>query len=312
MKSAARISTIAGIELGGTKSIAVLARNGKIFDQTAVATSAPDETLLELRNILLAWHASEMLDAVGIASFGPVRVDLSANDYAMMLATPKAGWEGTRIADRLLEGIDAPWAIDTDVNAAALAELRWGAGKGLTSLCYLTIGTGVGGGLVINGQPVHGALHPEIGHIKLRRAAGDYFEGVCPFHGDCAEGLLCGPAISARFGMAGETVAADDPQWLFVAADLAQLVANIALVASPQRILIGGSVGLGRVLLLEPVRTQVLSILDGYLPHVTPGSVQSFITSPTLKADAGPLGAIALGQRAIELNLRHTQQGYER
>lgn len=225
-----------------------------------------------------------------------------------MLATPKVGWSGTTVAQRLVHGFELPWIIDTDVNAAALAEMRWGAGDGLASLCYLTIGTGLGGGLLIDGQPVHGALHPEIGHIKLRRQAGDSFQGVCPFHGDCAEGLLSGPAIEARFGQPGQDVKSDDPRWQIIAADLAELIASIAFLASPQRILVGGGVALGRLGLLDAARKHILPILNGYLPFITEKSVGTYIMAPALGSDAGPLGAIALGESALEFKFRREQE----
>jgi fructokinase len=301
--------TILGIELGGTKSIVALARGGNILERRVVPTSRPEETCDGLREAVRAWRGEIEIAAVGIASFGPIRVDSCASDYGTMLATPKPGWEGTLIAERLIEGFPVPWLLDTDVNAAALAEAHWGAGKNLSSLAYLTIGTGLGGGLVIGDQPVHGALHPEIGHIKLRRQSGDHFDGICPFHGDCAEGLLSGPAIQARFGMPGEDVDECDPRWQIVAADLGELIATISLVSSPQRILVGGGVGLGRSALFDAVRAYVLQILNGYLPHVTPGSVGTYIMAPALGADAGPLGAIALGETALKRNLCRDQQG---
>jgi len=301
MTTADPSSPVVGIELGGTKSVAVLARDNKIVHRQVIPTSNPDDTFAALREAMLAWKQSMNVAAIGIASFGPVRVNTAAADYGTMLATPKAGWQGAIIAERLTHGFDVPWLLDTDVNAAALAEARWGAGRGLASLCYLTIGTGVGGGLVIGGRPVHGALHPEIGHVKLRRQADDPFAGMCPFHGDCAEGLLSGPAIHARFGLPGECVDAEDERWKIVAGDLAQLIAMISLSASPERVLVGGGVGLGRGALLTSVREQVLAILGGYLPHVTPDTVDSFIMAPALGADAGPLGAVALGLDALKL-----------
>ena len=290
---------IAGVELGGTKAVAVLARGGDILARVRIATTSPAETLGALRETLGAWRAREGFDALGIASFGPLRLAPRATDYGMMLATPKKGWSGAHIIGPLTEGFDCPSLIDTDVNAAALAEWRWGAGKCLESLCYLTIGTGLGGGILIDGRPVHGALHPEVGHIRLRRAPGDDFAGVCPFHGDCAEGLVAGPALRARFGRPGEDISPGDPRWSFVAHDIAALIAALLLAISPQKILIGGGIALGRPYLLDLVRAEVAANIAGYLPHISSATVEELIALPALGENAGPLGAIALGEAAL-------------
>ena len=165
---------------------------------------------------------------------------------------------------------------------------------------YITVGTGVGGGLVLNGQPVHGAMHPEIGHVRLRRAPEDDFAGVCPFHGDCTEGLVSGPALRARFGCDPAAIADDDPRWHIVASDLAELVAAILTVTSAQRVLLGGSVMLSRAFLLSGVRDGVVQRLGGYLPKVDDASVELIVRLAGLGAMAGPLGAIAVGQRALQ------------
>lgn len=294
---------IAGIELGGTKAIALISEGGQVVEQRTVPTTTPAQTLAALRKQLLDWHIQKPIDALGIASFGPLRLDAAATDFGRMLATPKAGWSGADIAGELAGALDCPWRIDTDVNGAALAEWRWGAGQGCSSLCYLTIGTGVGGGIVIEGRPVHGMLHPELGHMRFRRAAGDDFRGICPFHGDCVEGLVSGPAIKARFGRSGEEIADDDPRWSFIALDLAELVCAILLAASPHRVLIGGGVGFGRPSLLPMIRAHSVEALAGYLPDVTARSAQEIIVQPGLGADAGPLGALALGADALAAHL---------
>jgi fructokinase len=290
---------IAGIELGGTKSIAVLAFGRDIVANATVPTTTPQETLGALRRTIDAWKNADDFAAIGIASFGPLRLDRQACDYGRMLPTPKPGWTGADIVSVLSGGLNRPCLIDTDVNAAALAEWRWGAGRGHDSLCYVTLGTGVGGGLLIDGRSVHGALHPEIGHLRLRRAAGDGFPGVCPFHGDCAEGLIAGPAIEARFGMQGCEIADDDPRWAYVVHDLAQLIGALLAVTSPRRILVGGGIGLGRSFLLDRVREKVAFDLAGYLPHVSDATMADMIASPALGANAGPLGAVALGEAAL-------------
>ena len=290
---------LAGVELGGTKSIAVLARETEIVEQAIVPTRGPEETLAEIAQRLQDWGREHDLAALGIASFGPIRLDPAVPGYGRMHATPKSGWTGAAVAETLAHGLDCPWTIDTDVNGAALAEYRWGAGQGTASLCYVTIGTGVGGGLVVDGRPVHGAMHPEIGHLSLRRARGDGFAGVCPFHGDCIEGLISGPALAARFGGPPAGVPDDDPRWAPVASDLAELAGAVLLTTSAQRILIGGGVGLARTAMLETVRALLVERIGGYLPFLDRESARSIVREPELGDRAGPLGSIALALAAL-------------
>lgn len=288
----------AGIELGGTKAIAVLAEGDAIVERHSIATGEPIATLSALRTILNGWAATAPLAGLGIASFGPIQLDPRDPKFGQILATPKPGWTGAPVAATLGDGLACPMAIDTDVNGAALAEYRWGAAMGCDSLCYLTIGTGLGGGLLIGGQPVHGAMHPEIGHIRLRRAAGDAFSGNCPFHRDCIEGLVSGPALAVRFGTDPASAPDEDPIWRHVAADIAELCCAILLTTSARRILFGGSVALSRAFILPWVREIVVAQLESYLPFVTAEAVGEIIQPAGLGADAGPLGAIALAQAA--------------
>ncbi|WP_225205290.1 ROK family protein [Novosphingobium huizhouense] len=287
---------IAGVELGGTKTILVLADGRDIVEQVALPTQTPTATLAEANARLRQWHEDRPLAALGIASFGPL--DLSRGT---MLPTPKPNWSGAPILAGLRDGLDCPAAIDTDVNGAALAEYRWGAGAahGFANLCYITIGTGVGGGIVIDGKPLHGAMHPELGHIRVRRAAGDLFAGACPFHGDCLEGLVSGPALAARFGMDGAQIPDDHPGWAEVAAELADAIATLFLVTSVEAVLIGGGVGTARPGLLPAVRAQVVASLAGYLPFIDPAGAELRIAPPALGDRAGPLGALALALDAL-------------
>ena len=294
---------LAGVELGGTKVFVLRARGRTIVDRVSIPTRGPDETLGEAASTLKRWHAEEPFAALGIASFGPLRLDTAASDFGVMLPTPKPGWSGADIAGALTDGLDCPFAVDTDVNGAALAEWRWGAGaqgeRPSDSLCYITIGTGVGGGLVVNGRPLHGAMHPEIGHIMVRRVPGDSFAGTCPFHGDCIEGLVSGPALAARFGMPGDRIADDAPGWDNVASDIAQLVATVLLTTAARQVLIGGGIGMGRPHLIPMVRAKLLGVLDGYLPFVDEASVERIVRTPALGDQAGPLGAVAVALDAL-------------
>ena len=286
---------VAGIELGGTKSIAVLARGRHVLDEVRVATTTPGDTLAPLADALHRWAGR--FAAVGVGAFGPIA--LGGADAGRMLETPKPGWAGADVLARLRDA-GVPIAIDTDVAAAALAEGRWGAAAGCGTHAYVTVGTGIGVGLVANGAPVHGFLHPEFGHLCARRAPGDTFAGVCPWHGDCVEGLAAGPAIAARAGgHAGDAVAPDDPLWGFVAHDLAGMIAALLLAAAPERIVVGGGVGLGQPHLWPRVRSAVVARLAGYLPLARAGGMEAILVPAALGTHAGPLGTVALALGAL-------------
>src|SRR4051794_30621302 len=191
----------AGVELGGTKCVVILARGADdVLAREVVATTSPEETLGAIECILRKWQANHGFDALGIATFGPIDLNPRSPAYGHMLATTKPGWTHTNVAPRLQQATDVPTALDTDVNGAAFAEMRWGAGRGFDDFAYVTVGTGVGVGLIVNGQPTRGFGHCELGHIRVARLAGDEWPGSCPFHGDCVEGLASGSALKARFG----------------------------------------------------------------------------------------------------------------
>lgn len=291
-------SYFAGIELGGTKSLAILAHGRDIVDLIRLPTLSPAETLGALRDQLRGWQESKGFRSLGIASFGPLQLDAAKPSLGVMLDTPKAGWSSANVAGELTAGLTCPWAIDTDVNGAALAEYHWGAGQGCDSLCYITIGTGVGGGLVIGGHAVHGAMHPEIGHLRLRRSAGDDFEGNCPFHGDCIEGLISGPALARRFSGDPALIPDEDARWRHVASDIAELASAILFTTSAQRILVGGGIGIARPGLIETARGLVVARAGRYLPFIDKDTIQTVLSLPALGDQAGPLGAIALAMRA--------------
>lgn len=290
--------------MGGTKTIAVLGRPGGIDERIEFPTTTPGATLGRASEVLKQWAAVDPIQALGVASFGPVRLAASAPDYGTILDTPKPGWAGTRVIDILRATCSAPIALDTDVNAAALAEYRLGAGKDCGALVYLTIGTGVGGGILVEGKPLHGALHPEIGHLRLRRAPGDTFPGACAFHGGCAEGLLSGPALAARFGCAPGDVPPDHPRWKLVASDLAELLANLLLGLSPERIIVGGGVTLRQPGLLQAAIERIPERLGGYLGHDVEAQLRARIVHPLLGNDAGPNGSLCLAETAFERSVR--------
>lgn len=286
----------AGLEMGGTKTIAVLGTPGQIRDRVQFPTTTPQETLGLAAAQLQRWQAIERIDALGLACFGPVRLSQAATDFGTILDTPKPGWRGTAVVDCLRRTFGGPIALDTDVNAAALAEHGLGAGRGCGVLVYLTIGTGVGGGILVDGRPVHGQLHPEIGHMRLRRAAGDSFAGTCRYHGGCVEGLISGPAIEGRFGCPPADIALDDPRWSFIASDLAELLANLLLALSPDRIVVGGGVPIRQPHVLAEAIDRVPGCLGGYLGDVSAADLRSRIVLPALGNDAGPNGSLCLAQ----------------
>ncbi len=291
---------IAGVELGGTKVAAVLWHDGVVVDELRVPTRDPDATLEDLLTGLGRWWEERRFAALGVASFGPVTLDPLAKDYGCIRTTPKPGWTGAVVLPRLARRFACPIGIDTDVNAAALAEYHWGHGRGADSLVYVTIGTGVGAGVLQGGRPVHGRLHPEVGHMLLRRQPGDAFAGSCVFHRDCVEGLLSGPALQARFGVDPAAVPADDPRWTVVVADLAAFLAVLLHSLAPNRILISGGVGMGAPWLVERVPSMIVPLLGGYYPELDECALARMITFPALGHAAGPLGAVAVGLAALE------------
>ena len=227
---------IAGLELGGTKCVALLASGpGDVREQVTVPTTDPETTLGALEAVLDGWA----FDAIGVASFGPLELNAGHPDFGTMTATTKPGWTGAVIGPRFAARYGRPLAIQTDVNGAAMAEAHWGAAQGLTSHAYITIGTGVGVGMVSGGRPVQGLAHGEAGHMHVARKRGDDFEGWCPFHGDCVEGLIAGPALAKRFGCKGEELPECGPQWDLFVHDLGGLLHNLVTTLAPERIAIG-------------------------------------------------------------------------
>lgn len=293
---------IAGVELGGTKCVTVLADGaGAIIEQRTIPTTGPDETLAAIRRDLRRWWEEARFDALGIASFGPLDLDPASAGYGRITATPKPGWRDAAVASRLTADLPVPFAFDTDVNGAALAEGRWGAAKGLADYAYVTVGTGVGVGLIVRGAPTRGLGHCEAGHMPVPRLAGDEWPGSCPYHGACVEGLASGPAIKARLGEVeiGET-GADHPVWDGVVDALAHLAAALVLTAGPRRILIGGGVATGQPHLLPRIESRLVELIGGYLPVPSGGNDGAFVQPPALGAATGPLGAIALGLALAE------------
>ena len=285
---------LAGVELGGTNAIVVLGSGMRIVERHRIDVTSPDETLTAIARQLRCWNPQ----ALGIASFGPVRIDPNADDYGTILATTKPGWSFTPILQPLAAVVDGPALISTDVIGAALAEVRFGAARDCRDSVYITIGTGIGIGIIANGQPILGTLHPEGGHLAVRRLAGDTFPGACVFHGDCLEGLCSGLALGARFG---DALAAsdDDPRWDYVVDALAEACVTLRLLLATERIVLGGGVVTGRPWLAGRIAAAANAKIGPYLPPAPP----DWIVLAGLGTDAGATGALILADQAYQTGL---------
>jgi len=288
---------LAGVELGGTKCVCILGTGPDDVRATErLPTGEREATLRALEAVLDRWRAQFGAPrALGIASFGPVDLRPGSPTWGYITSTSKLGWVDTDVASRLSRRLGVPVGLDTDVNGAALAEGRWGAARGLVDYAYVTVGTGIGVGSIVRGRSIFGMNHTELGHIRVARAAGDTFAGVCPYHGDCIEGLASGPAIEARAGKPAAELTPDDRIWDFVVHDLAQLMHTMVLTTAPTRIFLGGGVMSAQAHLFERIRQELKRSLAGYVaaPEVGAGLAQ-FIVPPGLGTMAGPLGALAL------------------
>jgi fructokinase len=289
------------VEAGGTKFVcAVGDERGTLHAESRFATADPDSTLA-LAGEFLRDQSREIrkLSAIGVASFGPLVLDRASARYGFIDKTPKAEWSNTNIVGRLALQFSCPIGLDTDVNAAALAEHCWGAGRNMTNLVYLTVGTGIGGGVLVDGTALHGLMHPEIGHMRPRRHPLDgNFDGICPFHGDCLEGLASGPAIRARTGKELQQLDATHTQWQIEADYLGQLCAQLVLMLSPQRIVMGGGV-LSQERLLPMVRQRTQHWLGGYIDRQSIlTDIEHYIVAPALGVRSGVLGALRLAVAA--------------
>jgi len=304
---------IVGIEAGGTK---VVCATGSGPDDLGplhrFATTTPDATIAGMVEFVRTAQGEGPVDGIGLATFGPIDLDPASPTHGHLTTTPKAHWQGVDVVGRLQAATGLPVAFDSDVNGAAVAEHRWGAGVGTDNLVYLTVGTGVGGGVVVAGQPVHGMLHPEVGHLTVRRHPDDDFAGNCRFHGDCLEGLAAGPSVEARFARRGEDLdAAEAAEAVaIVSSYLAQAVAAVGYVVSPQRVVLGGGV-LALPGLLAAVRTSTRELLAGALVADELGDdLTGWVVAPGLGDRAGVLGAVALALDAnpTETNPRNRER----
>ena len=278
-----------GIEAGGTKFVAVVGSGpDDIVDRVRIDTTDPDTTI---GNCLEFFARHDGLRSIGIASFGPLELRPSHPDHGRITTTPKPGWSGTDLMGPFRDRFGIPVAIDTDVNGAALAEVRWGAAAGLRNAVYLTVGTGVGGGAVIDGRPISGLVHPEMGHVSVSRLPGDDFPGICPFHGDCLEGLACGPAIEARWGRPAQELEDVERVVEIEAATIAAGLRQVVYVLAPERIVFGG--GVSKLPGIHAaVNDALVAQMAGYA--LMAEHEADFVVSPGLGDNSGVAGALAL------------------
>ncbi|MEM0896393.1 MAG: ROK family protein [Verrucomicrobiota bacterium] len=292
----AEAPTFGAIEGGGTKFVCGIGSGPDDLETATFPTTTPRETLS--RCLAFFQENPRQIEALGIACFGPVDVDPDSASFGSITTTPKEKWSDTSVASVFRDALELPVAFDTDVNGAAIGEGRWGAAQGLNAFAYFTIGTGIGAGLVIAGKPVHGLTHPEIGHIRVPRHPRDSFPGICPFHGDCLEGLASGPAIAVRWDCDPVTLPPDHEAWSFEAHYLAAAVMNVVLTVSPKRVILGGGV-MQQTHLFPLIRERLRDQLGGYIarPEFEDG-LADFVVPPGLGARAGILGALALAGSA--------------
>lgn len=291
-------SIYGGVEAGGTKFVCAVGTGpDDIRMVETIETTNPEETLGRTVDFFRAFRN---LAAVGIGSFGPVDPDPCSPTFGYITSTPKRGWQNTNFAGYVKDGLGVDVVFDTDVNAAAIGEHRWGAAAGLDTFIYLTIGTGVGGGGIVRGRRLRGLVHPEMGHLLLPRAENDIFEGICPFHGDCLEGMASGPAIRARVGRPAEELSPDHPSWAHEVHYLSMAMVNYICILSPKRIVLGGGV-MQQQHLFPKIRERVRMLLNGYIRTPTIlENMDSYIVPPALGNRAGVLGAIALAREAAD------------
>ena len=289
---------LGALEAGGTKMVCAIGdENGNVFERASFPTRMPEETMPDI----IGYFQDKKIEALGISSFGPLNLDETSPDFGNITTTPKPGWANYPLRRVLLDALKVPVGIDTDVNGAALAEARIGAGTGLDSLVYYTIGTGIGGGAMVAGKLLHGLVHPEMGHMLLRPVKDDPCpKGFCPYHDGCLEGMANGPAIEKRWGVSAKELPEDHIAWDVEAEYLAQMCVNTIVVLSPKKIVLGGGV-MHQLHLFPKIRRRTLELLNGYVAHsAILEDIDNYIVPPALGDNAGAAGALLLALEALK------------
>lgn len=290
---------IGGIEAGGTKMVCAVGevkeKQVEILERISIPTESPAVTLPRMKE----FFRETDVEALGIGCFGPIDLDEHSDTYGYITKSPKLAWADCNMVGTFSSALGVPVGFDTDVNAAILGEVTWGAAKGCDTAIYITVGTGVGVGVYCNGKLLHGLVHPEAGHILLQRHPKDSYQGGCPFHANCLEGLASGPALEARWGKPARELAGCRAVWELEAYYIAQAVVNYILTYSPQKIILWGGV-MHQKQLFALVREQVREMLGGYIKHpLLEGNMENYIVAPALGENPGILGAFALGVCAL-------------
>lgn len=284
---------LGALEAGGTKMVcAVGDENGSIFEQVTIPTKTPEETIPQI----IEYFKKAQIEALGIASFGPLDLNKGSSTYGSITNTPKPGWENYNILGAFKEAFSCPVGFDTDVNGSVLGEVTFGQAKGKSCVIYVTIGTGIGAGIFVEGRLLHGMLHPEAGHVLIRRRRTDTYQGKCQYHAGCLEGLASGPAIEERWGKPAVELKEQKEVWDLEAYYIAQALSNYILILSPQMIILGGGV-LHQEQLFPMIRSYVMEMLNGYVRTVELEHMESYIVPASLNGDQGIKGCLELARR---------------
>ena len=286
---------LGALEAGGTKMVLAIGNeNGEILDRVSIPTETPVITVPKI----IAYFKNKNIEALGIGSFGPVDLDKESKTFGYITSTPKLAWANYDIVGEIKKELRVPVGFDTDVNAAALGEATWGSIKGLSSGIYITVGTGIGVGVYMNGSLLHGMLHPEAGHVLLSKHSSDTFEGVCPYHPNCMEGLASGPSIEKRWKEKAIALADRKEVWELEAYYLAQGIANYILTLSPHKIVLGGGV-MHQEQLFPLIRSQVVKLLNGYVKTAQIADIDNYIVPASLNDNQGIMGCIQLAKMEL-------------
>ena len=286
---------IGALEAGGTKMVCAIGdEDGNILEQISIPTTDPVETMEQVAE----YYKDKNISGLGIGAFGPVNVKEGTPDYGAIQESPKLRWRGFNFVTFMEERLHIPVGIDTDVNGSCLGELTYGCGKGLQSLLYITIGTGIGCGIAINGKLLHGMLHPEAGHILIQKKEKDLGQSVCPYHSNCFEGLAAGPAIEARYGKPAVALVDREEVWELESDYIAQALMNYILTIAPEKIVLGGGV-MHQEQLFPLIRKKVVKLLNGYITTTELSDIDHYIVPASLHDDQGIMGAVRIGLEAI-------------
>lgn len=289
------------LEAGGTKMVCAIGNeNGEIFERVSIPTVTPEETLPKL----VEFFKGKEIAALGIGCFGPIDLNRNSKTYGYITTTPKLAWRNCDIVGAMKKELGVPVGFDTDVNGSMLGEATWGCAKGLDTAIYITVGTGIGVGVLANGKLLHGMQHPEGGHILLKSHPEDHYKGKCPYHGTCLEGMAAGPAIEERWGKKAVDLADNPKVWEFESYYISQALADYIMVLSPQKIILGGGV-MHQEHMLPLILEKTTELLNGYISTEEMEHIGEYIVLPSLNDNQGIMGALKLAMNELELEENH-------